>query len=204
MTKLNIDWTDEPDLERLREAYHGLKNHNAHAVEELEALANSGSLASACYLGEFYLGNVLNNAIDLDRAQNWFSVAEKGNVKDASYRLGIIHTRQHNLTDAFNAFSRSAAIGYLPGMYRLADYYRNGEIVPKNLGKYEFLLKRAWKGGHIFAKRDLAGAYVVGKFGNKKILFGVAMLISLWYDLFIFSIKWFSKSKKPDSQTYIC
>jgi len=97
--------------------------------------------------------------------------------------LGRILYQSREYEAAFSAFLTGADKGYSPAIYRLAKMYQRGEGVAKNASEYRRLLEVARSKGHIFAKRDLAGLLITGKFGIASAGQGLMMLLSLWLDV---------------------
>jgi hypothetical protein len=61
--------------------------------------------------------------------------------------------------------------------------YQVGEGAPQDISEYRRLLEMARSKRHIFAKRDLAGLLLTGRFGLAQALRGAMMLLSLWSDV---------------------
>ena len=97
--------------------------------------------------------------------------------------LGRIYSKSRQYDLAFAAFSKGAEKGYAPAIYRLAKMYEAGEGAPQDISEYRRLLEMARSKRHIFAKRDLAGLLLTGRFGVAQALRGAMMLLSLWSDV---------------------
>jgi len=177
-----LNWEDEPDLYQLRRLHALLLNNPPHALVGLERLAERGSLASALYLAEFYMKDESPYA-NASKARYWYSKAQDKGYPPASYMLGRIYSKSRQYDLAFAAFSKGAEKGYAPAIYRLAKMSQVGEGAPQDISEYRRLLEMARAKRHIFAKRDLAGLLLTGRFGLAQALRGAMMLLSLWSDV---------------------
>lgn len=186
-----MDWGKEPDLERLRRLHALLSNNPHDALPGLEELAQEGSAASTLYLADFYMGNHK----DENKARFWYTKAHEQGVPQASYMLGRLRYKSHDYEGALEAFSKGAEKGYAPAIYRLAKMYQHGDGTAKNVFEYKRLLEEAWSKGHVFAKRDLAGLLLTGRFGVFSAARGALLLLGLWSDIALLT----AKAVKPGS-----
>jgi TPR repeat protein len=183
----DIDWTKEPNLEELRTAYALFATDFDLARSKLEELANRGSVASMWYLGDAYSRGE-HVAKHFAKAKIWYGRAEASGSIAASFRLGRACYALLDYGPAFEAFSRGAAKGYLPAVYRLGMMYKEGLGTKRDLNECRRLLEVAVSEGHLFAKRDLAWLCMTGAFGARKIPKGIWMAISLMSNLIMITI----------------
>lgn len=184
----DIDWSKEPDVNELRNAYALLGSNFDEARQKLEKLADRGSVASMWYLGDAYSSGRYGAENPVE-AKRWYQRAESLGWIPASYRLGRVYFSLKDYTLAFQAFSRGAENNYSPATYRLGMMYMEGLGTRKNLDECRRLLARATADGHLFAKRDLAGLYIRGTFGVPNVMKGLSMLLSLTFELIVFTIR---------------
>ncbi len=184
----DIDWTEEPDMMELRNAYALLGSHFNQARQMLEKLAERGSLASVLYLGDAYASGRYGSK-NLLEAKKWYERAEAREWIPAPHRLGRIYFTLGDYASALRAFSRGADKGYSPAVYRLGKMYIEGLGAATNLEQGRRFLAVAIADGHLFAKRDLAGLYVRGKFGLLNIPNGVMMILSLMLELIAITVR---------------
>ena len=174
-------WANEPDIDELRRMYALLVTDFGKAVAGLESLAGRGSTMSMWYLAEAYMGTYAPK--DLSRAKYWYGQADEKGASEASFMLGRICAQEGDYDSAFAAFSRGANRGYLPSIYRLAMMYQDGLGTKKDSSRARVLLQEAASKGHVFAKRDLATLYVKGTFGPVLVFRGIALLVTLLFDV---------------------
>jgi uncharacterized protein len=184
----HIDWSREPDTVELRNAYTLLGSNFYDARRTLEQLAERGSVASMLYLGDAYTSGRYGSK-NLLEAKKWYERAESKEWKPASYRLGRIYFSLADYASALEAFARGADKRYPPAVYRLGMMYIDGLGTSKNLDQGRTLLAAAITDGHLFAKRDLAGLYIKGKFGLLNIPKGVMMLLSLMLEMVAITVR---------------
>lgn len=175
-------WANEPDLEELHRLYTLLTTDPKAALIGLEQLSGRQSMMSMWYLADaYYMGSYAPQ--DIDKAKYWYDQADKAGSMESAYMLGRICARQKKYNEALAAFSRSAAQGYSPAMYRLALMYRDGIEVKRDIARCRLLLEDATSRVNLFAKRDLATLYIKGAFGFKSIAYGFWLLATLVVDL---------------------
>lgn len=184
----DIDWTTEPDTMELRNAYALLGSHFDQARQMLEKLAERGSVASMLYLGDAYTSGRFGSK-NLLEAKKWYERADSKEWIPAPYRLGRIYFSLADYASAFRAFSRGADKGYPPAVYRLGMMYIEGLGTSRNLEQGRRFLAVAIADGHLFAKRDLAGLYIRGKFGLLNVPKGVMMILSLMLELVAITVR---------------
>ena len=178
-----VDWNAEPDLERLQIMHGLLKTNPSEALKGLEKMAENGSTASILYLASFYMREVCSSYGDESKAKFWCKKVGTKDSPEACYMLGRLECKSGAYKEALAAFSSGAEGNYPPATYRLAKMYQRGEGTAQDLAKARSLLENAKKRGHVFAKRDLAGLLLTGKFGCRSAIEGAFMLIGLWSDI---------------------
>lgn len=178
----------EPDLESLHKAYTKLQTEpGLEAINDLEKLAERGSLMSMVYLGGAYEDGiaVLKNE---SQAENWYRRAMDGGSNLAVYYLGHLYLDKQDYLKAKEIFSYGDLKGYSPTTYRLAYMYLDGKGIPKDERKAFELFKKASDDGHVFAKRKLAGIYLSGKYGVTNIFKGFFLFLIAVKDVIALSI----------------
>jgi TPR repeat protein len=177
----SIRWQEEPDLEEYGRLYagimSGIESDIEHALIGFEALAARGSDASMFCLAWAYSTGGASRPKDLHKASYWYALAEQKGYATASYFLGVLRSELKDYREAFAAISRGAARGYLPAIYRLAWMFREGFGTAPDIDRCRTLLEKAASRGHLFAKRDLAGLLIGGRYGPRQAVRGVLMLL---------------------------
>ncbi|SEP50019.1 Sel1 repeat-containing protein [Rhodospirillales bacterium URHD0017] len=196
-----IDWTKEPDVERLRMLVELLANNPAAAVPGLELLAERGSVAACSHLAYFYLEGGPAEFLDINKAKYWYLKAQERGNQEAAYMLGRLHYQAHEYGLAFLSFSKGTKYGYPPAIFNLAGLYKRGEGTEKNLSEYKRLLELASSKKHIVAKRDLAVLLLSGQFGLTAAGRGLLIYFSFLKDTGYILKKAFTPGSTHDERT---
>ena len=160
----NSELRNEPDLEKVNEAYRLRTTDRIKTFFTLEEFAEKGSKVSILYISDMFMRGVNLNDITI-RAKRWHELAKKLHLESASYRFGSGFYRDGDYQSAFDAFSWGASDGYAPSIYRLASMHILGKYVEKDFKKALELLELAAKKGSVFAKKDLAHILLMKDFG---------------------------------------
>lgn len=134
-------------------------------------LARQGSATAALAVGGMYRDG-LGAPADVDLARQWFEYALQCGSRLATHYLASLHRAQGNAAEALRLFKDSAQSGYLPATYRAASMLLRGDGVPRDLAKAQRYLDDAARGGHVFARRDIALGDLRGTFGRRRVLRG--------------------------------
>jgi uncharacterized protein len=190
----NIRWEEEPDLKEYQRLYaavmSGFESEIGSALIAFEALAERGSAASMFCLAWAYSTNGGARTKDVHKACYWFGRAHQRGYATASFYYGALCSELHDHQEAFAAFSRGAGSDYLPAIYRLALAFREGHGTAPDIDRCRALLERAAKRGHFFARRDLAGLLIKGRYGPRQATRGALMLLHLYFDATIVFPAW--------------
>ena len=150
-----IDWTSEPDLDRLRRARAMLATKPGPAIIELSALAGRGSIMSMVYLGEVYANGEIAQ-LDLEEAEKWYRrAADSGSVR-AQYYLGRLYGRLNRFQEAERALRCASDFDFHPALHSLGLMYLFWTGVPKDVARSKQLLARASSLGNVPARGALA------------------------------------------------
>jgi len=188
-----LKWEEEPDLDELRKLHAELANNPIGALPGLEALGERGSLASALYLADFYMES--SPYADTSKANYWYFKAHERGYPPGSYMVGRAYVQSGEYELAYSAFLKGTEKGYAPAIYRLAKMHQSGKGVARDTSEYRRLLELAYSKGHIFAKRDLAGLLLTGKFGFASAVRGAMLLLSLWPNIAL--LIWMAVKRSP-------
>lgn len=189
-----MDIRNEPDIAALRNARAALRKNPIQAINELEALAARGSVASRIYLGRAFLDGTAGG-VDLNASEKWFgSAAEQGSIY-ASYCLGRVYLQMRKYSQAEGAFKTAAKDNYPPALRMLGFMYIRGFTGSRDWIHAKELLERATAEGDFYAKGYLAGVLVHGPswfvfrspFRPREILRGLGLWFSGWLDLLLSS-----------------
>lgn len=179
---MSVDWGTEPDIQAFSRANSLLVSDPSTGLAELERLAEAGSLMSMYVLGETFRNGTLGY-VDLTKAEEWYRMAaDRGQVR-AAYALGWLYGNRGDAAAAINMYERGARNGYAPAMNALALMYFYGQGTDRNLD-----LARSWwevgvSKGHGLSKIALGAHFAKGKYGSSRILRGIFLIISAFFEL---------------------
>ena len=179
---------DEPDFDLLCTAYSRFQEKpGPDTINQLEGLAQRGSLMSMIYLAWAYRHGTGVNASD-DKAEAWYQRAVDSGSQLATYYLGHYYLEKNEYSKAEEVFSIGASAEYSPAIYCLGCMYHEGTGVAKDVDKAYFLFIKGASLGHVFAKRSLASMYISGKYGAAKFFSGLLLLLSAFKNGVMLSI----------------
>jgi len=127
-------------------------------------------------LAQYFLGHIYHRYTNTQEGEltaiNWFKKAASHGSADAMYYIGWIHiytsVDDHmDAKEAFKWYKKAAEHGHVKGQTKIAIWYYQGRLIPKDYKASVYWLKKASKQGHPRAKEFLAIAYQNG-FGLKK------------------------------------
>ena len=155
----------EPDLKRLRDAYNLLSTNRTQAIDELEELANTGSVLSMEYLAHAY-----QSAPNIDpvKTEKWYKSAyERGSAK-ALINLAIHYHLCGNYVDAENIYKDGVSKNDCASMYWLANFYVERKRYDVKSAEIRTLLERSAALGQVRAMQQLSLLYIQRMLGDKK------------------------------------
>jgi uncharacterized protein len=151
------------------------------ALQDLEVLAERGSIISMFNVGMAYKNGVLGDP-DMARAEWWFRRAASLGSHPAEFMLGIIYMRRGDRQPGLEMLQSAAGAGYAPAMRALGGLYLRGDGVPQDLAAAQSWLERASSLGNLLARQNLARALIAGRFGVLKIPRGVFLFCRAIFD----------------------
>ncbi|WP_249727472.1 tetratricopeptide repeat protein, partial [Bacillus paralicheniformis] len=97
---------------------------------------------------------------EISLAKQWFDNAAEKNVAEAMFTLGIIYEQglgvEADVEAAFNAYKKSAELGYVKAQYRLGGIYLEGRLgQTKEVNRGLFWYERAAEQSHVDSFYDL-------------------------------------------------
>ena len=116
---------------------------------------------------------------DLEQAKFWYRSALQSQGARAEFYLGTVYWNESAFADAIDWFQKAASHGFTPAMYQLGRMYRHGVGVARDQILAARYVDQAARGGHIFARRDLAREMLRGRHGLSRIPIGLIRLIHL-------------------------
>ncbi|MEI9425437.1 tetratricopeptide repeat protein [Mesorhizobium sp. Cs1299R1N1] len=168
------EFRSEPDLDALRRAYALIQSDPAKAMGELEDLAKRNSAMSMIYLGDMFERGT-GTAIDLEKAEDWFSKASLSGSVEGAFRLGMLYLLRNNKEKAEDVFRSEILKEFPPALDRLGSLYvERGDA--ESIEQARLLFETADALGNIYAKRHLAGLMITGRLGISRILPGFWLL----------------------------
>jgi TPR repeat protein len=168
-------WEREPDLARLRSAYHALATEPRRALTELRELAQIGSAMSMMYLGNA-LERGIGTEVDLRQAATWFDGASKAGCALALAHLGCVQSELRDYGQAIETFTRGIAGGDRLSVYFLGSLFKSAPEPFRDMEKARELLARAADWGNVYAQRQLASLLMGGHDGVVNRLRGLQLL----------------------------
>jgi uncharacterized protein len=139
-------------------------------------LATAGVTNAQMILGWMYqVGKGVDR--DLEQAKVWYRSALDSQSPRAEFYLGTVYWNESDFVEAIVWFQKAASHGSTPAMYQLGRMYRHGVGVPRDQILAAKYVDDAARGGHIFARRDLAREMLKGRHGLLRIPVGLIRFI---------------------------
>jgi len=159
-------------LEQTRRTAELQKTDPIRALEEMQILAEKGSVNGMLFLGRAYQ-KARGASVDLKLSEKWYRRALERGSKQASLYLGAIYWNQKDYAKSYEAFSTGAKMDYAPAIYWLGRHYRDGLGVDRQPDKARLLFEQASAKGNLIAEGAVARLLVSGRFGFSGILKGL-------------------------------
>ena len=161
----------------LKDAYRNLASgRNYDAIVSFQALENRGVVEAKRYIGFMYERG-LGVPADFATAERYYrQAAEQNDILSQRYLARLLKDAGRN-EEALEWYSRAAEGGSASAEYWLYVMYRRGIGALPSTNKAMQHLEKSALMGHIFARRDLALAYLRGSFGASGRLKGLSMLL---------------------------
>jgi len=106
-----------------------------------------------------FLGGVYYDMQHFDLALKYYEMAAALEYTPAYECLGYIwyygRTGDRDYKKAFECFSKAAGRGDMVAQYKLADMYKNGYYVAKDLKKYEEIIEKAYRELEAYREREI-------------------------------------------------
>ena len=147
------------------------------AVEQYLEMARAGDAAAALRLGWIF-HHGLGIERDDDQAKRWYEESAAAGSVDAKYYLGWFFWERRDFAQARAWWERAAQDGHAGALYRLGGLYEFGEGVERNETRACGYYEQAAARGHLFARRAVAGKMLRGRYGARRVLVGLWMLVS--------------------------
>ncbi len=116
---------------------------------------------------------------DYAQAESYYRKAFRVGIEDSDYYLGRFLAKNGRYDESRKYLESSLMRSNPSAAYWLAVSVRDQSEVNKNFDLYFKYLKLASDSGHLFAQRDLAKAYISGKFGFINRIKGVGYFMSV-------------------------
>ena len=158
--------TDREDIEMISRKAGWLYEQGEHekAFQEYLSLAEQGYASSQRFVGWLFFrgdGVKANN----EKAIYWLQKAAVSGDVEAMFGVGRVHMAQRCFVDARDWYERSANAGFLPGMYWLARFHRDGIVLTQDESTAFELFCRAADLGHLQSQREQSIMLLRGQFG---------------------------------------
>jgi len=158
--------------------YYALLSSDREAgLSQLKALAERGSIMSMIYIGYAIEGQLKSNE-SYDDVLKWYRMAAESNFPFSVYSYSRALHKSKRFHEELQALESDSLKNYAPALNQLAELYRNGTYVYKDLKKAEILYRQSMDMGHLFARRGLASFYATGLDGIAKIPYGIFLFLT--------------------------
>jgi TPR repeat protein len=164
----------------LKHAYRNLASGRNHdAMVGFQALENKGVVQAKTYMGFIYERG-LGVPADSAAAERYYrQAAEQNDILSQRYLARLLKEEGRN-EEALTWYLKAAEGGSASDEYWLYMMYKRGIAAAANANNAMKHLEKSASMGHIFAKRDLALAYLRGSFGVSGRLRGLPMLLMIF------------------------
>jgi len=169
----------DPDIDRLREAFDLVSADPARGRAMLEELASKGSVQSMVYLARAY-----GKAGDAKQAERWYQEAYARNSSAGLYGLGRMCVSNKNYEEATRIFLDGTLRNDGVSMLWLARLYLREPITQERSARIRELLEESTKQGQIRAMNKLAFLLMQGRYGARGIPRGVILYFRSIIDAF--------------------
>jgi TPR repeat protein len=149
----------------------------SEALEHYLGMANGGDAHASLRLGWMFQHG-LGTARDDEQARRWYERAAAAGLVDAKYYLGWFFWELRDFALAHSWWERASQDGHAAALFRLGGMYESGEGVARDEAKARRYYEQAAAGGHLFARRAVAGRMLRGQYGVSRILAGLWMLLT--------------------------
>ncbi len=131
------------------------------ALEFYKKAARQGHTKAQYNLATMYYKGI-GTPKDIEKARQWFLTAAQNKDTKSYLYLGMIYEEKKKRKEALKWYRLAAQEGYPFAQYKLAHYYHDDNVIPKNLDKYIHYLKLAAAQSEAHAQYDLGIAYLKG------------------------------------------
>lgn len=174
----------EPNIERLRQAYELLQTDRSLAITQLEKLASAGSVMSTLYLAHSY---VIEPFTDDEKSEKWLRVAYEAGSARGLMHLAAHYAKREKYAEAEQIYLDGVSKNDGSSMYYLAKLYVKIDRYSIASREVMNLLESAATLGHAGAMRDIWKLYIKGSFGIQNIPKGVFLLFYYLSKVFMLS-----------------
>lgn len=148
---LSREWDDEPLGEKLWDALQLIEHDNSAGLEEIQNLAERGSVLSMMYLGHALYSGRYGLQKDMKQGELWLKKAADLGSIEACYGLAKRLQEAGRGEDSIKFFRQAAERGYPPAMFLMGLFYYEGRNVEKNLEVARSYFQRAQDAGHVWS-----------------------------------------------------
>lgn len=149
------------------------------AVEEMNRLAQKGSILSMVFLGDAYLVGRWGVTKDPDLGEHWLRRSAAGGSIEGAYHLARHLLGRGDYEAALDEYRRLASYGFSPAAFVLGALHYKGEIVAKDVRKALEYFREAGRLGHLPSRHWISYILMNNDMGFISWLHGLAKRVSL-------------------------
>jgi TPR repeat protein len=166
------------DLEQAASFYAHGEWKEAFRIYKKEAEA--GCVECQRFIGWMYFrGDGVK--VDLEKATYWLEKAANSGDMEATFGLGRIYMSKKEYINAYNWYEEGANRDFLPSIYWVARFNRDGYGVERNEEKAFLLFQRGALFGHLKSLREYSIMLLSGKRGILKAPLGFYCFLKLLF-----------------------
>ena len=170
-------WDNEPDPDRLRQAYAIAEAEPENAFQMYRNLADNGSITSMITVAWYYAwGNGKVIPPDDDQAYYWYKRAWAAGSWLATRDYARFVANRGNFAECEDVLKMGVEKDWTPAFYWLAHYRLKQSNSLKAHREVKPLLETAAERGHPWAQLLLARSMMRGKFGVREIPRGMKLM----------------------------
>lgn len=179
-----IDWSREPNLRQLKQAYENWKAHRPGAIGQLEWLAANESAVAMLCLGDAHrLGRGAER--NIATAEKWYRRAAEAGSPRGHFQLGHMYLLQGGILEGRRELEIAHAEGYVPATRVLAQSYLVSKTDNQDRAKARHLFEFAAMRGSIYSESALAWMLIRGDRGLLGKLRGVYHLLHALFSVWL-------------------
>lgn len=167
----NISTNDAEVRSKEAATYYRDKNYKAAFAAYL-SLAKAGFTASQRFVGWLYFRGE-GIAKDYNQALFWFKEAGEKLDAEAMFGMARVYMAKGQHKVAYEWYEKSASMNYLPSLYWIARFHRDGILGRKNETEALRIFQQAATSGHLKSQREYSIMLIKGYAGLFQRILGI-------------------------------